>query len=93
MYRGSGGSVALTWNQKQLTNLLKTNNGRIQRAEKVAESTGDVHDQTHWAALSWPPKLKLKVSRASINGKTIPLKANIERQKTPPFNRLHCSVL
>lgn len=83
----------LTWNQKQLTNLLKTNKGRIHRAEKVAESTGAVHDHTHWAAFSCPPKLKLNVSRASIKGRTMPLKAKIERQKTPPFNKLHCNVL
>ncbi len=85
--------AGLTWNQKQLTNLLKTNKGRIHRAEKVAESTGAVHDHTHWAAFSCPPKLKLKVSRASIKGRTMPLKAKIERQKTPPFNKLHCNVL
>lgn len=85
--------VELTWNQKQFTNLLKTNKGRIHNVEKVADRTGEVQDQTHWAALSCPPKLKLNVSRASIKGKTMPLKANIERQKTPPFNRLHWSVL
>lgn len=84
---------AISWNQKQFTNLLKTNKGRIHNVEKVADRTGEVQDQTHWAALSCPPKLKLNVSRASIKGKTMPLKANIERQKTPPFNRLHWSVL
>ncbi len=82
-----------TWNQKQFTNLLKTNKGRIHKVEKVSDSTGEVQDQTHWAAFSCPPKLKLNVSRASIKGKTIPLKANIDKQNTPPFNRLHCSVL
>ena len=92
-----GSNIAITiehtWNQKQFTHLLKTNKGRIHKVEKVADSTGEVQDQTHWAAFSCPPKLKLNVSKASIKGKTIPLKANIDRQNTPPFNRLHCSVL
>jgi len=75
-----------------LTNLLKTNRGRIQRAENVAERTGAIQDHSHLATLSCPPNEKLKVNRASIKGKTIPLKAKMERQKTPPFKRLHCRV-
>jgi len=55
-----------------LTNLLSTKSGRIQSAEKVADKTGEVQDQTHLAALSCPPKLNPKVSKASINGKTAP---------------------
>lgn len=72
--------------------MLNTNKGRIHRAEKVAERTGEVHDQTHLAAFSWPPKLNPKVKSASMKGRTTPLNAKMDKQNTPPFRRLHCKI-
>jgi len=62
----------ITWNQRLLTNLLRTNKGRIHNAEKVAERTGAVQDQTHAADGSCPPKLKPISSRVSMRGRIAP---------------------
>jgi hypothetical protein len=73
--------------------LLNKNKGRIQGAEDVADKIGAVQDYNHEAALSWPPILKLHVSKACMNGRRAPNKAKIDNQKTLTLKRQHWRVL
>ena len=64
------GKREITWNQKQLTNLLNRKSGRIHSAEKVADRIGEVQDQTQEAIPSWPTLLKPQVSTNWMKGRT-----------------------